>query len=101
MLMGGIGERGRNMHETITFFDELVKILRCPLSGDPLQLAQPGVIQQVNDAVSAGTARDRLEQKVGEPIEGGLVTTEPKWLYPIRAGIPTLVSEEAIDLESL
>lgn len=80
---------------------KLLAMLRCPVSGGSLQLADAFLIQRVQEAIGRGEVRDRLEQKVTAGIEGGLVDTNQNWLYPIRDGIPTLVAEEAIDLREL
>ncbi len=81
--------------------NELLSILKCPVTGSPLQLAEDQLVSKVNSAIDEERARDRLEQKVQEQVEGGLMTAEQTWLYPIRDGIPTLVLEEAIDLNSI
>ncbi len=75
---------------------KLIAMLRCPKDGSRLNLAQNSLVQRVNQAIERGEVRDRLEQRVSEPIEGGLVGQDSKWLYPIRDGIPTLVVDEAI-----
>lgn len=77
---------------------DLLSMLRCPSSGQPLQIANSELIAALNQSIKNGSARDRLEQKVTEPIEDGLVTSEGDWLYPVRSGIPTLVTEEAIQI---
>ena len=81
--------------------NELLSILKCPVTGSPLQLAEDQLVSKVNSAIDEERARDRLEQKVQEQVEGGLTTDEQAWMYPIRDGIPTLVLEEAIDLNSI
>ena len=80
---------------------KLLNMLRCPIGGETLSLADETLIRSVHDAIDRGEARDRLDQKVNENIDGGLVTTSGQWLYPIRGGIPTLVAEEAICIENL
>jgi uncharacterized protein YbaR (Trm112 family) len=77
---------------------KLIEMLRCPESGGRLQLAAESVVARVNQAIQRGEARDRVDQKVSEPIDGGLVANQGDWLYPIRGGIPTLVVDEAIRL---
>ena len=80
---------------------KLLVMLRCPIEGTELHLADEPLIRQVQTAIERGEARDRLEQKVSEGIEGGLVSSARQWLYPIRGGIPTLVAEEAIRINDL
>lgn len=79
---------------------ELLKILRCPVEGSPLRIASADLIDQINQEVRDGTLRDRLEQRVQQPLEGGLINASETLLYPIRDGIPMLVQEEAIVLGS-
>ncbi|MGC6441879.1 MAG: Trm112 family protein [Rubripirellula sp.] len=80
--------------------EEVLELLQCPLTGKKLSLASDQMILSVNEAIANGNARDRIEQKVSQKIDGGLVTDEGVWLYPIREEIPTLVVEEAIDIRS-
>lgn len=80
--------------------EEVLELLQCPLTGKKLSLASDQMILSVNEAIANGNARDRIEQKVSQKIDGGLVTDEGAWLYPIREEIPTLVVEEAIDIRS-
>jgi uncharacterized protein YbaR (Trm112 family) len=80
--------------------EEVLELLQCPLTGKKLSLASDQMILRVNEAIANGNARDRIEQKVSHKIDGGLVTDEGVWLYPIREEIPTLVVEEAIDIRS-
>ena len=78
---------------------KLLAMLRCPIDGSELQIAEASLVQRVQTAIQQGTARDRLEQQVSENVEGGLVNHSQTWFYPIRNGIPTLVADEAIDLQ--
>lgn len=77
---------------------DLLAILRCPINGGKLQLADEALVRRIQTAIERGDARDRLEQRVSETIEGGLVDENHQWLFPIRSGIPALVADEAIDL---
>ena len=79
---------------------DLLAILRCPIDGGKLQIADEALVRRIQTAIERGEARDRLEQRVSETIEGGLVNQDMQWLFPIRSGIPTLVADEAIKLRS-
>ncbi|TWU55173.1 Trm112 family protein [Rubripirellula reticaptiva] len=77
---------------------KLICRLRCPIEGTPLHLASDSLVESVNEAIVAGEKRDRHDQKISSPIDGGLVNQQGNRLYPIRGGIPTLIADEAIDL---
>ncbi|MEO9592899.1 Trm112 family protein [Rhodopirellula bahusiensis] len=80
---------------------DILPILRCPADGGQLTLADDPLIQRVNKAITEGTARDQLDERVTDPIEGGLVNSQVDRLYPIRGGIPTLIVDEAIGLTGI
>ncbi|MCS7336886.1 MAG: hypothetical protein NZ739_01420 [Verrucomicrobiae bacterium] len=77
---------------------ELLKILCCPETHQPVRLAEPGLIAELNRQIAAGTLRNRAGQPVAERIDGGLVRADGKFLYPIRNGIPVMLVAEAIPL---
>ena len=78
---------------------KFIQMLRCPVSGEPLEIADQSVVDRVNDAIERGVAFDRIDQQVEQQIDGGLCCGT--WLYPIRDSIPTLVADEAIAIGAL
>lgn len=64
---------------------DLLEILRCPESGQKLEVAGAELLARVN----AG----RLE-----PVGAGLVREDGRVLYVIRENIPVLLVEEAISV---
>ena len=80
---------------------KLVQMLRCPLDGSKLEIAEDSLISRVNEAIREGNVRDRHDQKVTGALDQGLVSTAGGRLYAIRGGIPTLIGDEAIELSQL
>lgn len=79
---------------------KLLSLLRCPADGGRLQVANDLLVKRLNQLIKQGDGevRDRLDQPVEASVDGGLVDQAEQWLYPIRAGIPTLIADQAIAL---
>jgi uncharacterized protein YbaR (Trm112 family) len=94
-----IGATGAVPQEERAVIDaQLLEILVCPETKEPVKLADPGLLAAVNRAIAAGTVSTRGGERVKEPIDGGLVRADGKLLYPIRDEIPIMLVEEAIPL---
>lgn len=81
--------------------EQLVAILRCPLDGSRLQLADDKLLASLNRAVQLRTLANRAGDRVERPLEGGLVREAGDLLYPIVDHIPVMLPDEAIDLGAL
>ena len=77
---------------------ELLKIMCCPETHQPIAAAEPPLIDKLNQQIAAGQVRNRAGQAVKEKIDGGLVREDRKFLYPIRGNIPVMLIDEAIPL---
>jgi uncharacterized protein len=77
---------------------ELLDILACPETKQPLTLAEPALLATLNDRIAQGTLTNRGGSSVTEPIDGGLVREDKQYLYPIREDIPIMLIDEAIPL---
>ncbi len=77
---------------------ELLSILACPETYQPLAEAQEAQVAEVNQRIAERSAVNAGGETVEEPIQGGLVREDGKILYPIREGIPVLLIEEGIVL---
>ncbi len=76
--------------------DSLRELLVCPLTLAKLSGAEERLVAELNRRIESGTAVNRGGFGVSERIEGGLVTPDGRWLYPVRGGIPILIADEAI-----
>ena len=77
---------------------ELLKILCCPETHQALQMAEPGLVEQLNQQIATGSLKNRSGQPVKEKIDGGLERADGRFLYPIRENIPVMLVDEAIPL---
>jgi uncharacterized protein YbaR (Trm112 family) len=80
---------------------ELLDILVCPETKQTLSLAGTETLFRVNEAIEAGGLVSQGGHRVRECIEEGLVREDGKVLYPVREGIPVMLLDEAIRLDTL
>lgn len=78
---------------------ELLEILRCPETKQPLSLIEGDAIDAINKKIAAGGVTNRGGEAVGEAIDAGLVREDKKFLYPIRDDIPIMLEDEAIPFD--
>ena len=77
---------------------ELLKILCCPETHQGISLADPSLVEKLNQQIAAGKLQNRAGQPLTERIDGGLVRDDGKFVYPIRQDIPVMLIDEAIPL---
>jgi uncharacterized protein YbaR (Trm112 family) len=77
---------------------ELLKIMCCPETHQPIAFAEPALVEKLNQKIAAGQLKNRGGQAVAEKIDGGLVREDGQVLYPIRQDIPVMLIDEAIPL---
>jgi uncharacterized protein YbaR (Trm112 family) len=85
----------------MTIQQELLDILCCPETKEPVALIEDEAIAKINAAIQARKARYRDGTVVEDEIESGLLREDGKYLYPIRDGIPIMLIEEAIDMATI
>ncbi len=77
---------------------ELLEILVCPETRQPLTVAGTELLERVNAAVAEGSAVTRGGEAVPEPVSEGLLREDGRVLYPIRQGIPIMLIDESIEV---
>ena len=77
---------------------ELLKILRCPETRQPLTVADNAELQRLNQRLSAGELVNRAGKPVTEPLQEALVRQDRTVVYPVRNNIPVMLIEEGISL---
>ncbi len=77
---------------------ELLEILACPETKEPVALAESELVDRINTAIAAGQVKNRGGEPVTDAIDGGLIRGDGRYLYPIRDEIPIMLIEEAIPL---
>ena len=77
---------------------ELLEILVCPETKQPLKLADASLLAGLNERIQAGTLRNRGGDKVAKDISEGLLREDERVLYVVDDDIPVMLVEESIEL---
>ncbi len=78
---------------------ELLEILVCPETKQPVQPASDEMLAMVNDKIEAGSLRNRGGDTVSNRIEEALVREDGRILYIVDDSIPVMLVEESIELD--
>ena len=78
--------------------EELLEILVCPETKQPVKPASDEVLGKLAEEVAAGRVRNRGGQTVTQAPTEGLVREDGRILYPVDEGIPVMLIEESIEL---
>ena len=77
---------------------DLIAILICPESKQPVAPATPAQIAALNASIRAGNAYNRAGVRVEKELAEGLVREDGRVLYPVEDDIPVMLVEESIAL---
>ncbi|MCC7494502.1 MAG: hypothetical protein IT204_19245 [Fimbriimonadaceae bacterium] len=77
---------------------ELLAILVCPETHQPLTVAADELVANLNSQIAAGSLVSRSGETITEPLDGGLVRQDGTVLYPVRDEIPEMLIDSQIAL---
>ena len=78
---------------------QLLSILVCPETHQPVRRADAGLLASVNEAIESGVLVNRAGSPVSSLLEDALVREDGRVLYPVREDIPIMLIDECIDWE--
>ena len=79
---------------------ELLEILVCPETRQPVAQADAPLLARLNAEIEARRLRNRGGEALSKPIEEGLLREDGKVLYVVDDGIPVMLVEESIEIPS-
>ncbi len=81
--------------------EELLSILACPQSQQPLMRANQETLDRLNVAISTGNLTNKKGSTVTEALLEALITEDGSTLYPVREEIPVVLIEESISITEI
>ena len=79
--------------------DELLEILVCPETRQPVTRAGADVLDKLNGEIDAARLRTRGGDKIEKRIEEGLLREDGQVLYVVDDGIPIMLIDQSIKLD--
>ena len=80
---------------------ELLDILACPDTKEPVYMAHQSVVDELNGRIERGEVKNRGGKDVQKKMDAGLVREDGAYLYPIEDDIPIMLIDEAIPIGEL
>jgi uncharacterized protein YbaR (Trm112 family) len=80
---------------------ELLDILCCPLTRVSLKLLARDDVIRINEEISFGRVKTLAGETIDEPIDEALITEDGERIYMVVQGIPIMLVDRAISVESV
>jgi uncharacterized protein YbaR (Trm112 family) len=80
---------------------QLLEILVCPETKQPVRLADEDLLARLNAAIAEGSVATRGGEAVSDAVGEGLVREDNTFLYPVRDDIPIMLIDSAIPIDRL
>jgi uncharacterized protein YbaR (Trm112 family) len=77
---------------------DLVEILVCPETKQPVRLASADELAKLNARIAGGALRNRGGTEVKQALVEALIREDGRVAYPVDDGIPVMLIEESIEL---
>ena len=79
----------------------LLEILCCPETKQAMTLLDVASLDVLNRKIANGELQNKGGNPVKDPLDGGLIRSDKKVIYPIREMIPIMLIEEGIPLDGI
>jgi len=79
---------------------ELLEILACPETKQPVKLADKSLVENLNQLIDRKELLNRGGNAVEKRMDSALIREDGKVLYPVIEDIPQMLIDEGIPLES-
>jgi uncharacterized protein YbaR (Trm112 family) len=80
---------------------ELLEILCCPVTKQPVEVVSGDKISKLNDLIGKGKLKNVDGTAVEGKIEEALITTDGKTIYRIDDGIPVMLVDMGIPTDQI
>ncbi len=81
--------------------DDLLDILCCPVSHEPLLPLTAGKLKKLNAAIAGGEVLFVNGEPVEKALQAALITRDGKVVYAVEDGIPVLLPDSGIGTTQL
>ncbi|HTD17372.1 MAG TPA: Trm112 family protein [Chthoniobacterales bacterium] len=76
---------------------QLLSLLRCPETKGVLRTASPAELEKFNIAIRNSAVRNRNGEPISELLDDCLICDSAGLCYPVRDGLPLMLTGEAFD----